>query len=308
MSIRQVQLPSALDSCSPLGGGHGAGRSLAPLQPAVGQAAGVDRTSIKVAGEIRKEEGIRMTTTAVMESLRRQRTTRRTQFSSQAVSLEDLEAIKTSILKTANASNRQSYSVIVLDADHAGRVGLPGDKVLLFCVDFHRLHRCAELLKRQFDSTYLMQFVTALTDISMLAQSSILAAQSLGIGTLITNEVYHNKLDTLFEALALPSKYVFPMLAVCLGYSQQTCETPKGRLDGAVVFHENRYEELSDEEVWSVIRDYDNTERNMGLIKDWQAKGYAHYLEWFFEKWSPNVGSRKQSGTLVGLLGSHEMI
>jgi hypothetical protein len=109
----------------------------------------------------------------------------------------------------------------------------------------------------------------------MIAQSSILAAQSLGISTLITNEVYHHKLDTLFEALAIPSKHVFPMLAVCLGYSQHTHEPPKGRLDGAVVFHENRYEELSDEEVWSTIREYDDHEKNIGLIKDWQAKGYA---------------------------------
>jgi FMN reductase [NAD(P)H] len=244
----------------------------------------------------------------LIRGLNCQKTTRRNQFSNKTINQNDIEIIKNSILQTANASNRQSYSVMVLDSDHAKRIGLPGDKVLLFCVDFHRLHRCAELLNCKFDSTYLMQFATALTDISMLAQSSILAAQSLGINTLITNEIYHNKLDTVFELLEIPSRHVFPMLAVCLGYSEHKHESTKGRVNADIIFHENRYVKLSDEQIWSTIREYDNKEKHIGLITDWDEKGYKHYLEWFFEKWCPNIGSRKQNDSLLDALSKHEMI
>jgi nitroreductase len=135
----------------------------------------------------------------VLRALKAQKTTRRDQFSNRPVEPEALAGIREAILKTANASNRQSYSVLSLDAEHAQGLRLPGGHVFLFCVDFHRLKRCAERLGADFDSGYLMQFITAQTDISMLAQSAILAAQSLGIDTLLTNEIYHLRLDEVFE-------------------------------------------------------------------------------------------------------------
>jgi FMN reductase [NAD(P)H] len=152
-----------------------------------------------------------------------------------------------------------------------------------------------------------MQFATALTDISMLAQSSILAAQSLDINTLITNEIYHNKLDTVFEFLEIPPRYVFPMLAVCLGYSEFEHQPLKGRVSAEIIFHENRYEKLLDEKVRLIIQEYDDRAKNIGLIKDWDEKGHTHYLEWFFEKWCPNIGSRKQNDIFIDALKKHEM-
>lgn len=244
----------------------------------------------------------------IINLLRNQSSTRKNQFSNIDIRSEDIETIKASVLKTANASNRQSYSVIVLDTNQAISLGLTGNKVFLFCIDFYRLHRLAELLNQNFDSQYLMQFVTALTDISMLAQSTILAAQSLEIDTLITNEIYHNKLDKAFDSLNIPEKYVFPMLAVCLGYSNVEGKAQKGRLALNQIFNDGKYKQLMDDEVLALITEYDDQVKNIGLVKDWDEKGYQHYLDWFFEKWSPVIGSRDQSDTFIKALKKHEII
>lgn len=243
----------------------------------------------------------------VIKLLSKQKSTRKNQFSGRTVKQEDIDIIKTSIIKTANASNRQTYSVIILDCVQANSLGLPGDKILLFCIDFYRLHRCANLLGCNFNSGYIMQFITALIDISMLAQSSILVANSLGIDTLITNEVYHNKFERIFQELKIPSKYVFPMMAVCLGYSEVENRKQKGRIDLNHTFHENTYKDPSDKEIIQLIEEYDDQKKNIGLIKNWKEKGYEHYLEWFFEKWSPVIGSSKESDILIDALKKHRI-
>ncbi|WP_432667426.1 hypothetical protein R9X47_13660 [Wukongibacter baidiensis] len=244
----------------------------------------------------------------VLRLLERQRTTRKNQFSTRKIRKEDIEIIKASILKTADASNRQSYSVIILDKNQVNTLGLAGDMVLIFCIDFYRLHRCSELLDCDFDSQYMMQFTTALIDISMLAQSSILAANSLGIDTLITNEIYHNKLEKAFDKLNIPQNYVLPMIAVCLGYSKTDNRKQKGRIDLNHIFHDNQYKKPSDNEVMRIIEEYDDEKRNIGLIENWKEKGYKHYLEWFFNKWSPVIGSRIESNAFVEVLEKHKIV
>jgi len=102
---------------------------------------------------------------------------------------------------------------------------------------FYRLKQLSKELKKDFDSQYLMRFSTALIDISLLAQSTVLAAQSLGLDPLITNEVFHNKLEKIFSHIELPRQYVFPMLAVCMGYSKEGNHTPHSRLNPNIIFH-----------------------------------------------------------------------
>ncbi|MDM7926627.1 MAG: hypothetical protein QUS35_11490, partial [bacterium] len=194
----------------------------------------------------------------MLELLRKQTTTRKDEFTAGAVPDELVETIQSSILQTANASNRQSYSVIVLDREKAGRLGLPGDRAFVFCVDFHRLYACARALEREFDSGTPMQFVTALIDVSLLAQSAVLAAQSLGLATRITNEVYQRNPDELFAELGLPEHRVFPMLAVSLGVRADPRKKQKGRLSRKFLFHEGRYRIPDDRDILEIIGWYDS--------------------------------------------------
>jgi hypothetical protein len=116
-------------------------------------------------------------------------TTRRHEFSERDVLAEHIEIIKSVVTKTANSSNRQLYSVIVLGRDRVQAAGLAGSNALVFCVDNSRLQRMAARLGKTCDSTHFLQFVTAAVDVAMLAQSTIIAARSLGLSTWITNDV-----------------------------------------------------------------------------------------------------------------------
>ena len=236
----------------------------------------------------------------IIKTLHNQKTTRRNHFSSVNITSDNIRIIKDSILKTPNASNRQSYSIIELDNKNAKSLGFPGDYVFLFCIDFYRLKGLAEILDIKIDCQYLMQFSTALIDISLLTQSTVLASQSLGIDTLITNEVFHNKIDKIFNHLNLPENYVFPMIAVCLGYSEQKEDIkPHGRLNPEAIFHKNKYKIPSESDLKEIILEYDDEFRKLGLIDNWSEKGFSHYLEWFFEKWFPVIGSRKQNDGFI---------
>ncbi|MCP4179732.1 MAG: hypothetical protein GY756_18390 [bacterium] len=234
-----------------------------------------------------------------IQILKNQKTTRRDNFSSKTISDENIKIIKDSILKTANASNRQSYSVIELDKENASYLGFPGDSVFLFCIDFFRLKQLALKLNKEFDSQYLMQFTTALIDIGLLAQATVLASQSLGIDTLITNDVLHNKIEKIFNHLNIPESYVFPTIAVCLGYSIEKDDIPHGRLNPDKVFHKNKYQYSSERDLEMIINEYDDKVKKLGLIDNWGDKGFNHYLEWLFDKWFPVIGSRKQNDEFV---------
>lgn len=235
----------------------------------------------------------------VINTLLEQRTTRRTNFSSKTVSKELINIIKDSILKTPNASNRQSYSIIELDRGNANILGFPGDHVFLFCIDFYRLNLLAKKLDKEIDTNYLIQFSTALIDISMLTQSSVLAAQSLGVDTLVTNEVFHNKTEELCTHLGIPENHVFPMLALCLGYSTENETDHHGRLSPGIIFHQNKYEYLTSYDLEEIIYEYDDEYNKLGLLDNWRDLGFKHYLEWFFDKWFPVIGSRKQNEVFI---------
>jgi len=234
------------------------------------------------------------------------KTTRKTEFNQKKISEGEMDKIKDAIFKTSNASNRQSYSIIELDTPAKEKLNFKGDRVLIYCIDFYRLKRCADKLNKEFNSQYFMQFTTALIDISLLVQSTVLTAQSLGIQTLITNEVYHKKIDAIFEHLELPENYVFPMIAVCMGYTDVDKPT-KGRLQDHI-FYKSRYIDYTDEDIDKIIQTSDSVDMNIGLIKNWKEKGYNHYYEWFFDKWSKGIGTEEESEKLVAELIKHKMI
>lgn len=230
------------------------------------------------------------------------RTTRAGDFSDKSISDEDLQTIIKASIRAANASARQSYSIIVVDDDIKAKLSWPGKKVLLFCVDFTRLVDTAKHLQLDFDAEYLMQFLTGVIDTSLAVQTAVIAVKSLGIGSLITNRVYHHDLEKVYQLLELPVKHCFPLVAVCLGYPAQEPEYVKGRLDGVGVVHQGKYHRLTEVEKEQVVKWYDAPENHLGLADNWRRLGFEHYLEWFYEKWCTPVGSRETAKELIAVL------
>ncbi len=205
-----------------------------------------------------------------------------------------LETIIQASLRTANASNNQSYSIIVIKDRAAMRnvCGYQGGCLLLYCADYTRMMVCAEALGYSYDPNSMQDFVTAGTNTALAAQTAVIAARSLGIDSLLTNGIHRGDMERLWKLLDLPQTHCIPIIALVLGYPTQEPDHLKGRLDGPGVIHSEKYHALTKEEVEQVIAKYDDPKRRLALNDDWAAKGRKHYLDWYFKDWM-NLGAKR---------------
>ncbi len=203
-----------------------------------------------------------------------------------------LETILQSSLRAANASNNQSYSIIVIKNRPMMKsvCGYQGGCLLLYCADYTRMKACAESLGYAYDPGTMESFVTASTNATIAAQTAVIAARSLGIDSLLTNGIHRGDMERLWTLLDLPQTHCIPLIALVLGYPAQEPDHLKGRLDGPGVIHSEKYHTLTKEEVGEIILKYDDKQRRLALNDDWGAK-YKHYLDWFFKDWM-RVGSK----------------
>jgi nitroreductase len=204
-----------------------------------------------------------------------------------------LQTILQASVRAANASNNQSYSIIVVkDRKRMSDVcGYQGGCLLVYCADFNRIQACAEALGHPYDPGTIENFVTATINTLLAAQTAVIAARSLGIDSLLTNGVHRGDMERHWTLLDLPRTHCFPVIALVLGYPTREPAFKKGRLTGAGVVHNEKYHRLTRKETDEIIREYDDMPRHLDLNEDWAAAGYKHYLDWFFEEW---VGRNKQ--------------
>lgn len=198
-----------------------------------------------------------------------------------------IETILQSSLRTANASNSQSYSIIVIKDRTTMKAvcGYQGGCMFLYCADYNRMKASAESLGYSYDPSTIVDFVTAGINASLAAQTAVIAARSLGIDSLLTNGIHRGDMERLWKLLDLPQTHCFPIIALVLGYPAQQPAHLKGRLDGPGVIHDEKYHRLTKEEVDEVTRKYDDKQRFLGLKDDWDVQGYKHYLDWYFKDW-----------------------
>ncbi len=216
-------------------------------------------------------------------------------FSGREVSRQDLQTILTASMKAANASARQSYSIIVLeDRDTMAKLGYQGSKALIFCVDYNRIADTAAFLGRAFDAQEIVSFVTGFVDTVLAAQTAAVAAKSLQIDSMFTNCIHRVNLQDVYDLLHLPKENCFPVIELILGYPDREPEYQKGRLSGKGIVHYGQYKRLSEEELAEVVAEYDGKDRHIGMITNWEELGFAHYLDWFYEKWSGKIPEAKQ--------------
>lgn len=209
-------------------------------------------------------------------------------FSDREIGDDDLNQILEACVRTANASARQSYSIIVLDDRENMKelFGYQGSRALIFCVDFTRISDTARHIGHEFDNDDIIGFITGTIDTMLATQTAVIAAKSLGIDSLITNGLHRNNLDMVYEVLQLPETSCFPLITVVLGYPKQEPEYIKNRLSLEHVVHPGHYHRLTPEQMERIVAEYDDHTRHIGLIDDWERMGFQHYLEWFYTKWT----------------------
>ena len=198
-----------------------------------------------------------------------------------------LQTILKASVRAANASNMQSYSIVVVK-DRAMMKQVctyQGGCLLLYCVDFNRLKDSAEHLGYSYFPDEIGAFVIASINASLAVQTAAIAARSLGIDYLITNGIHRGDMERVWKLLDLPEAYCFPLIALVLGYPTAEPAHLKGRLDGPGVIHYEKYHRLTKEELEEQVRQYDDPERHLALDEKWKARGYKHYMDWWFKDW-----------------------
>jgi nitroreductase len=208
-------------------------------------------------------------------------------FNDQEIREQDLQTILEAAVRAPNASNRQAYSIVVVEDREVMKeiCGYRGSRALLFCVDYTRITDLAEHIGHPYTPDGLVAFVTGAVDTVLAAQNAALAAKSLGIDSLFTNGIHRVDIDSVYQKLHLPEKYCFPMILLVLGYPTVEPDFLKGRINGSGVVHRGEYRRLSHEELNEMVAVYDDPDNHLALNPAWKSVDCAHYLDWFFTKW-----------------------
>jgi nitroreductase len=225
-------------------------------------------------------------------------------FSDRDIIDEDLQAILNASVRAANASARQSYSIIVVeDRDLMKQLcGYAGSKLLLFCVDYNRLTATAEHLGHPYTEEGIIPFVTGAIDTMLVAQTAAIAAKSLGIDSLFTNGIHRGDMSRVYTLLDLPEKLCFPLIALLLGYPSKEPEYQKGRWAGPGVIHYGKYHSITAEEIDTLVQQCDDPETYLALSDAWKDKEFEHYHDWFFKVWIGRGGPRTGKSQMFELL------
>ncbi len=231
-------------------------------------------------------------------------------FSSREITDDDLQLILDACVRAANASARQSYSIVVAK-DRAlmkKLCGYSGSRALVFCVDYNRLVDTAQHLGHSFIVNGIVPFVTGSTDTILAAQTATIAAKSLGIDSMFTNGIHRGDMSRVYELLDLPKKYCFPSIMLILGYPATEPEYLKGRLNGPGVVHHGKYRRVTGQELDELVQQYDDPDSHLGTSDAWRQQGFDHYLDWFYTVWSARGGKSRAKSQMFEILNQVEFL
>jgi nitroreductase len=178
-------------------------------------------------------------------------------FSDRQIPSDVLDLIIEAGIHSATGGNLQPYSIIKITDSATKREldRLCGEQVfvatapvdLLFCIDWRRLQRWAQLRNAPFAANKSFRhFWISFQDTIIAAQSICTAADALELGSVYVGTVLEC-FPELREMFKLPDG-VFPVVLVSLGYPKVR-PLPKKKLGAPVIVHNGKYHELSDEEL-----------------------------------------------------------
>lgn len=183
-------------------------------------------------------------------------------FEDKKIPAEILSTVLQAGIHAPTGGNLQPYSIIkTADKTIATELAaLCGDQPwiaeapvnLLFCIDYHRLQRWAELEVAPFTATSAFRhFWIAFQDTVIAAQNICTAADAVDLGSVYIGSVLEcfHRLRDMFE---LPAG-VFPVVLLSMGYPKVRPQ-PRKKLGVDVVVHEEKYRELDDQTLVEAFR------------------------------------------------------
>lgn len=163
-----------------------------------------------------------------------------------------LETMVAAAQSAATSSNMQWTSVIAITdpakkkalAEIAGNQKHIEQCPLYLCwvTDMTRNAAISTAEKVEFETMpWLETFLVASVDVALAAQNAVVAAESIGLGTVYIGAM-RNDPERVAELLGLP-KQCFVLFGLCVGYAtEQAAGEDKPRLPQAAILHHERYD------------------------------------------------------------------
>ena len=220
----------------------------------------------------------------------RSRTSLRT-YDAKPLREEEENAIIESALLAPTAGNQMLYSMIIIrDQEKKKKLSKLCDYqmfiqdaplVIVFVADHHRwfdyyrmngVKRYAEKHGLSFTSPAEGDLMLAVEDAMAAAQNSVIAAESMGIGSCYIGDILENY-ETVKDLLQLPDE-TFPIAMLCYGhYKQEHKKVFRKRFDRRFVVVEDSYRQLQKEEYEQMFAE--RAEKEFLTQNKYAAKNYA---------------------------------
>jgi len=206
-----------------------------------------------------------MITNPTIETLMNRRSVRK--YTDRKLSKEELETIIRAGQQAPFAS--QLYSVLY---STEGPIAFGAPIRFVICVDAYKLERFMNLRGWDIVTNDLSLLLLGMQDAAYMAENMVIAAESLGIGSCFLGEGSLNasRIETLSKRFELPNR-VLPMVELVMGYPDEDFPT-RPRYPLAFTLFENKYPELSDEEVREAMKVMDDGYLQQGYYKRYGAK------------------------------------
>lgn len=194
---------------------------------------------------------------AVIQTLLSHRSVRA--YRSEPLPAGTLELLVAAAQSAASSSNLQAFSLVAVEhPERKARLAkLCRDQrhiheaplFLVWLADLSRLNRVAFQVNGESAPglDYLESFLVAVIDAALAAQSAVVAAESLGLGTVYIGAI-RNHPEQVAEELGLPAQ-VLPVFGLVVGYPDEARPAAiKPRLPAQVVLHRERYDASNEAE------------------------------------------------------------
>lgn len=196
-----------------------------------------------------------------IETIKSHRSIRK--FTDQTIEQETINELVRCGQAAATSSNVQAVSVIQVN-DSGKRdalAGLAGGQpyvssasvFLVYCADVNRPRQACTQQGGEFSPGMTEHFIIATVDVALAAQTTVVAAESLGLGICYIGGLRNNPAQ-VSELLELP-EHVYPVFGLCIGHPAQDPEV-KPRMPLDAVLMQDRYDDSHFE---SKISEYDST-------------------------------------------------
>jgi nitroreductase len=194
-------------------------------------------------------------TNPVIDCLLNHRSIRK--FAPRPIEPEMLDLILKAGTRAASAGNLQHYSLIVVDDEEKKKALMDSPMaenaiMVIVVVDEYRLKRWFELNGAPFHFDRIASLLVGLWDAEIVLQNVVIAAESLGLGTVFIGPSLEYDLRSILGA----PEYVVPAGMVLIGHPDEAPEL-RPRLPLEAVVHRNRYQIPTDDDIRAFFQEKD---------------------------------------------------